>query len=620
MGRFIASSQIEGQQSNDLVKFYNAIINCSSFDQLRNSTKGDLGLKKFIGILPIEEDNTLSSFWTKVYALPESEKHAFTMVAIALFSEVMAEKIRAQKLIFSYESISSRESNSQLRSFQQTADDSISFAERNNRSLEILFETCPLSSRTQKKERISYQCDCSCLLNYPSVSILVKQYIQRLMLMEDITEIDTRLFKVLCEKSKIHELLGLSLEELFSWLFYRQGNYIQRVEIKDFYCIQDIKMDFGDSKEIYFLGANGDGKTLLLDALYLAFNGNYVNKLSSEDVGAAQDMLKGGLSILKGWDEKEAEYCVRESAQLQNFFAYGVHRGRYDSMTANSAEKYGFMTLFSINKTLINPSEWIEKVCFRELMRSGSEQVSTKGIGQQTTKRMEQLQGIFDEVLDRKVTVYYDEEKECIMYEEEGARLKFDVLSEGYRSTIIFMCDLLYRLYQNNPESVFGQRDTPGVVLVDEIDSHLHPKWQRGIVKHLRKLFKNIQFIFTTHSPAIIQGASNDTDENGDAVIFRVYRENGKTCVSDPYKRSELNFMMLNTLFTSPLFGLEDALLGDSKGSTSKPYLMYEIEKRVRKEIDFEDARKYLSPKKIQELIDTATENVISETKKGHKS
>ena len=66
--------------------------------------------------------------------------------------------------------------------------------------------------------------------------------------------------------------------------------------------------------------------------------------------------------------------------------------------------------------------------------------------------------------------------------------------------------------------------------MVDEIDLHLHPKWQRVIIGKLRKIFPNIQFVFTTHSPTIIQGASDD------AVIFRVYRnkKDGKTRISDP--------------------------------------------------------------------------------------
>ena len=611
MGRFLANSQIVGQQSDNLVKFYYAILSCSSVEQLGERIAGDLELKNFTGILAKDDKETIPSFWSEVFKLDEPIKQAFVIVAIALFSDLLSERTRAKKLVFYYDSIDNRKPTDFLENvFLRKYDDSYSFVGRSARSIERLFSACSLSKPTPNKEEFSYQCDCSDLLNYPSIGVLVKQYIQRIMLMEGIPEsrvFDNEFFNRMCERNRIDKLMGLSHKEFCDWLA-GQGNYIGRIEIKDFYCIEEAKLDFGDSKEIYLLGANGDGKTLLLDAIYLAFNGNYVNRLKSEDVGAAQDMLKGDISTLSGWDNKGVAYSVQRSVQLKNLFAYGVHRGRYDSMTANAAEKYGFMTLFSINKTLINPSEWIEKVCLIELMKSGSQGVIQFGIGQQTTERMKQLQEIFDVVLDRKVIVYYDLVENCIMYEEEGAKLKFDVLSEGYRSTIIFMCDLLHRLYQSNPDSIFDQRDVAGVVLVDEIDAHLHPKWQREIVGHLRKLFPQIQFIFTTHSPYIIQGAGNE------ALIYRVYRENGKTCTSEPYHRNRLNRMMINTLSTSPIFGLDNARLdpNDDNADTSDSYLISRIEQLVREDISKQGPRKYITPAMIDEMIKRAKERAKS--------
>jgi hypothetical protein len=103
----------------------------------------------------------------------------------------------------------------------------------------------------------------------------------------------------------------------------------------------------------------------------------------------------------------------------------------------------------------------------------------------------------------------------------------------------------------------------------------LHPKWQELIIPKLRKIFPLIQFVFTTHSPTMIKGASND------AIIFRVYRnaEDGKTRVSEPYLRKDLNQLMINTLITSPLFGLDDSRLdsNNDNSDTSETYLLYRI-------------------------------------------
>ncbi|MEO1075191.1 MAG: AAA family ATPase, partial [Bacteroidota bacterium] len=89
---------------------------------------------------------------------------------------------------------------------------------------------------------------------------------------------------------------------------------------------------------------------------------------------------------------------------------------------------------------------------------------------------------------------------------EDGRILPFDLLSDGQRSMLALAGDLAMRMTRLNPslreDSV---QQTPGVVLIDELDLHLHPLWQRQIVGDLRRTFPAVQFIATTHSPFIIQ-------------------------------------------------------------------------------------------------------------------
>ena len=78
-------------------------------------------------------------------------------------------------------------------------------------------------------------------------------------------------------------------------------------------------------------------------------------------------------------------------------------------------------------------------------------------------------------------------------------------LSDGYRSTLSMIADIAYRMAILNPQlfdDVLTQ--TPGVVLIDEVDLHLHPLWQQRILKDLMNIFPNVQFIVTTHAPAVI--------------------------------------------------------------------------------------------------------------------
>jgi predicted ATP-binding protein involved in virulence len=107
---------------------------------------------------------------------------------------------------------------------------------------------------------------------------------------------------------------------------------------------------------------------------------------------------------------------------------------------------------------------------------------------------------------------------ENLRIEEEPLRLKVDKggvpldisqLSDGERSFLAIVCDLGRRLALANPK-IENPLHGAGVVLIDELELHLHPKWQREVVEKLRTTFPNIQFIATTHSPQIIGELSRD--------------------------------------------------------------------------------------------------------------
>ncbi|MEE9902117.1 MAG: AAA family ATPase [Acinetobacter haemolyticus] len=298
---------------------------------------------------------------------------------------------------------------------------------------------------------------------------------------------------------------------------------IKEVKINKFYSIEEeVELDFEQSNEIYFVGENGDGKSLILMAIYLAFNKDFIfNNTNQDDTGKIRDIVADNPSLnLSGMDTNgNLEY-------LNSFFAYGTHRGRF---SAEKYEKYGFMTLFGSEETLISPEQWIKDQALLNVNNAG---VS-----------IDLIKETLFEILDRTVNIEL-KGTELLFEEKNKKELKFDQLSEGFKSITIFVVDLLFRLQQvsSSNSDVFK---TSAVVIVDEIDLHLHPKWKKTIVSKLRSTFDNIQFIFTTHSPTIIQGASED------AIIFKVFRnEDGITRVTDKYYRKDLNNMMLNTLVT----------------------------------------------------------------------
>lgn len=83
-------------------------------------------------------------------------------------------------------------------------------------------------------------------------------------------------------------------------------------------------------------------------------------------------------------------------------------------------------------------------------------------------------------------------------------RTALSQLSDGYRSTLSLIADIAYRMALLNPSLGEDILETPGIVLVDEVELHLHPVWQARILGDLRSIFPNIQFVVTTHAPAVI--------------------------------------------------------------------------------------------------------------------
>lgn len=88
---------------------------------------------------------------------------------------------------------------------------------------------------------------------------------------------------------------------------------------------------------------------------------------------------------------------------------------------------------------------------------------------------------------------------------QDGTPLEIRQLSDGLRAVIGLVSDIAYRCYQLNKHlGVHAALETKGIVLIDEVDMHLHPFWQQRILQQLREAFKCIQFIVTTHSPQVL--------------------------------------------------------------------------------------------------------------------
>jgi len=96
-------------------------------------------------------------------------------------------------------------------------------------------------------------------------------------------------------------------------------------------------------------------------------------------------------------------------------------------------------------------------------------------------------------------------ENSLILNHDEYGVLKVELLSDGIRSVLAMVGDIAYRCIKLNPHlGLNAAKETQGVIMIDEVDMHLHPAWQQTVLVDLIKAFPKIQFIVTTHSPQVI--------------------------------------------------------------------------------------------------------------------
>lgn len=109
------------------------------------------------------------------------------------------------------------------------------------------------------------------------------------------------------------------------------------------------------------------------------------------------------------------------------------------------------------------------------------------------------------------VTVSYDKRTEELVYSDGEETLPIRLLCSGFRNLLGMVFDIAYRMAVLNPDLLDDITEkTPGVVLIDEIDMHLHPNWQWRVVEALKHTFPKVQFIATTHSPIIIASCKEE--------------------------------------------------------------------------------------------------------------
>ena len=323
------------------------------------------------------------------------------------------------------------------------------------------------------------------------------------------------------------------------------------LEIKNFRCFEALQLELSERFTL-LIGDNGSGKTAILDAFatliedHLITNsgittGNRLSKNTNsryalDNLGQAIIKEKVGDTLLRAeYLDNNSKYKTISTYELPNKNIliikedliyndqiYGLSKGLLPVISYYGTDRLWQKTTDYFD-TL--PPE-VRIIGYEDCLQSASNfnrffrwfKTQEIAVLQKKEKRhaLEAVRkAIINMVPDAK-HVYWEVDYDEIMIETENATnppTPFHLLSDGYRNLIGVAADIAYRMATLNPQ--LGEdviKETGGIVLIDEIDLHLHPKWQREVVGRLLKTFPKVQFVASSHSPFIIQSLYHRDD------------------------------------------------------------------------------------------------------------
>jgi energy-coupling factor transporter ATP-binding protein EcfA2 len=346
-----------------------------------------------------------------------------------------------------------------------------------------------------------------------------------------------------------------------------RATYFTSLTVRDFRCFKEqqtliLSNRLGSpARWTVVLGENGVGKTTLLQCLALT----QPDHIDLPELGPG---VRGGviqrydLSMLSRWfadrvfpeqfkveykisqdalgsspqHSADAEIVIRRepndtlvtSSLYSNYgdttplllacYGYGAARRVSRKALSETPSKNTSITLFDSSADLINAEEWLLQIFYATKIKSNDHRLNLRrrlAEGALSSGILPDVQSFIygitdDSAMTPKVEV-----------ETPYGRVRISDLSLGYQTSLTWIVDLISRLFERYPDSPNPLAE-PAIVLVDEIDLHLHPRWQRELLRLLSGTFPNAQFIVTAHSPLVVQAAPDANiallRRNGDHV------------------------------------------------------------------------------------------------------
>lgn len=433
--------------------------------------------------------------------------------------------------------------------------------------------------------------------------------------------------------------------------------YISKITLNDVRCFDEATIELGDSHpSLMIAGNNATGKSSLLRSIAMglcdeASAGGLLRELPGDFIRSGEKeatieieitenkkktlIITTTLNLYKklNFERVKQSYGVKKGKKvvpIQNWqkfpweklFIVGYGAGLRTDGNADYEQYFSgdaVYTLFKYSQTLQNP-----ELAWRRLR-------SIKDIDQDAID--ENISSILGTVLDLDESSKVVLEPTGIFIDKAGIKIDLGAIGDGYRAITTLILDLLsWQFLIQNKDHTDGNGWKPlsldeisGIVIIDEIEKHLHPLFQRRIIKHLHDKFPKIQFIISTHSALCVSGTA-DIGEH-DAPLYKIfcsYDKDATTCGIDEreiprglrYDQILIDYFRLPSTINIKLQEKVDALRGllmKKKLSAADKEKLDQLDKELKKEAPLLAERESdrLAEKKTREITAQLRERLI---------
>ena len=384
---------------------------------------------------------------------------------------------------------------------------------------------------------------------------------------------------------------------------------VREIEIVNFKGINQIKLtippyrrDRGSAGALMLLGENAAGKSSVLEAVALAMLGH---KEAAKLIPAENLLRRKGDTRLELVETEPAAvridfYDRREPAILNVdplerkhksnpqprsvVIGYGPRRYSEEGKSWTRSRSARVRGLFRPTAPLADPVNWLRYLADHDPVRFNA---IARGL-----REILALRESDNLILDSEMGV-------CVSV--HGRLEPVSKLSEGYRSLFAMAVDMMRELLQDQPDL----EDARGVVLIDEVETHLHPRWKMRVMTALRRAMPNVTFIATTHDPLCLRGM-----EDGEVVVLVKDEHQNIHKVND---LPDITGMRADQILTSDYFGLNST--ADPRTEAELSYYVSALTRAEAGDPSAEDEANHLGQDLRQTLVlgDTAASQIAHE-------